>query len=88
MLLACRSPILASHKLNRSDSAVASPQGREQVISQIKAKDRPTDIDSFALGAITSYLRSRLITILGDELTAQVAASDVHARWVCEWLVS
>ena len=36
------------------------------------SKDSKASLASFVLGAITSYLRSRLVTILGDELTATV----------------
>ena len=52
-------------------SSMLSPENRERILN---AKSRTKDAKtSFALGAITSYLRSRLITILGDELTVQVA---------------
>jgi hypothetical protein len=50
-----------------------SPSNRERIMNaKARTKDAKT---SFALGAITSYLRSRLITILGDELTVQVTTN-------------
>jgi hypothetical protein len=49
-------------------SPIISPLQRNRSV-YTQPKDSKS---SFILGAITSYLRSRLMTILGDELTGQV----------------